>query len=370
MKAVILIALMMLFGAGGVAAQGRSSEKMQSPAAAQGEVGGGRPASNEPRPQLEQKREIRGAEERANRSSERGEQRATKSGARKERAQKDGRSGEKASDKAERSAEKEERTDRRRARDETMRKEPARDTEKDVESAGAKTLKGEKESAKRSDRDRDARESQSRAKGKEGDTPSKEARESDRKPDAGERVQLSSAKRDRVTSAFRRESDVKHITDVDIDISVGRPLPRDWDFAPLPIAVVEIVPEYRGYVYVYVDDEYVICDPESYEVVAVIPVEAAYAEGGAAEHRCTVDLSLDDDERELIARSLRRDDEVDVSDLTVGWSVPRDIELKEFPDDVLARTSELDPCRYFVAEDQIAIVDPDEDKVVLLIDKS
>ena len=60
-------------------------------------------------------------------------------------------------------------------------------------------------------------------------------------------------------------------TDVDIDISVGRRLPRDWHFAPVPITVIELVPEYRDYVFVYVEDEYVICDPDTYEVVAVIP---------------------------------------------------------------------------------------------------
>ena len=31
--------------------------------------------------------------------------------------------------------------------------------------------------------------------------------------------------------------------------------------------------------------------------------------------------------------------------------------------------SELRSCRYFVSDEQIAIVDPDDDKVVLLIDK-
>ena len=61
--------------------------------------------------------------------------------------------------------------------------------------------------------------------------------------------------------------------------------------------------------------------------------------------------------------------EVDVTDLEVGWSVPGDIELERFPEPVLAEESELSPCRYFVADDQLAIVDPDEQKVVLLIDK-
>ena len=50
--------------------------------------------------------------------------------------------------------------------------------------------------------------------------------------------------------------------------------------------------------------------------------------------------------------------------------VPSEIALERFPEPVLAEAAELSACRYFVADDQLAIVDPDEDKVVLLIDKS
>jgi hypothetical protein len=54
----------------------------------------------------------------------------------------------------------------------------------------------------------------------------------------------------------------------------------------------------------------------------------------------------------------------------VGRKVPRDVELLSFPDTVITEASELGSCRYFDAGDQIAIVDPDEDKIVLIIDKS
>ena len=62
--------------------------------------------------------------------------------------------------------------------------------------------------------------------------------------------------------------------------------------------------------------------------------------------------------------------EVDVSDLQVGWSVPQEIKLEKFPNEVLSEAGELSACRYFIADDQLAIVDPEDDKVVLLIDKS
>lgn len=197
--------------------------------------------------------------------------------------------------------------------------------------------------------------------------------ERDRRPPADVKsVDLSGDKRERVGAAFRGARDVKRRSDVDIHISVGTRLPRDWEFAPVPVAVVEVVPEYRGYVFAYVEDEYVICDPVTYEVVAVLPASGAgprYAGGGGGADRCSTSLSLTEEEREDILRSIRMTDEVDVSDITIGWSVPGDIALKAFPEPVISRTGKLEACRYFLAEDQIAIVDPEEEAVVLLIDK-
>ena len=140
---------------------------------------------------------------------------------------------------------------------------------------------------------------------------------------------------------------------------------------PVPEDVVVIVPEYRGYYFAYVDDTYVICDPETYEVVAVIPADRSYAGGSSsAGSKCSSQLSLNADERELILQSVSRGREVDIADLSVGRKVPRDIELLSFPDSVVSEATELGSCRYFDAGDQIAIVDPDEDKIVLIIDKS
>jgi hypothetical protein len=188
-------------------------------------------------------------------------------------------------------------------------------------------------------------------------------------------VDLSGDKRERVQSAFRDKGDVKRRTDVDIDIGIGRRLPRHWHFVPVPIAVVEIVPEYRDYVFVYVEDQYVICDPYTYEVVAVIPAGggrtyAGGGGGGSGDRDCSTGIRLSEDQRELILQSVRLGREVDVTDLEIGWSVPQDIELEKFPNAVLSEAGELAACRYFIADDQLAIVDPEDDKVVLLIDKS
>jgi uncharacterized protein DUF1236 len=208
---------------------------------------------------------------------------------------------------------------------------------------------------------------------KTGDTEGKDAQKTagdKTATDNAKRVDLTGDKRTRVQAALRSKGDIKRRTGVSITIAVGTRLPRDWEFVPVPQDVVVIVPEYRGYYFAYVDDTYVICDPETYEVVAVIPADRSYAGGNSsAGSKCSSQLSLNTDERELILRSVSRGREVDFADLSVGRKVPRDVELLSFPESVVSEASELGSCRYFDAGDQIAIVDPDEDKIVLIIDK-
>jgi Protein of unknown function (DUF1236) len=192
--------------------------------------------------------------------------------------------------------------------------------------------------------------------------------------DKAKQVELTGDKRTKVQSAFRDAgSNVKHRTNVDIDISVGRRLPRDWDFVPVPSAVIAIVPEYRDYYFAYVEDEYVIVEPDTYEVVAVLPAEPSRAgvsssrQGGG---QCSTQLSLSTKERELVIDNVKGGREADIAGISVGRDVPKGIELQRFPDSVLAEAKALEGCQYFDAGDQIAIVDPNEDKIVLLIDKS
>ncbi len=242
-----------------------------------------------------------------------------------------------------------------------------RTTDKSEKSDKAEAKK-EKADAKADDA-RDAKQSEAnRSTGKD-DNKRADTKPSGDKP--AKHVDLTGPKRDNVRSAFGREKDFKRHDRSGIHVSVGRRLPRDWDYRPVPIAVIEIVPEYRDYVFVYAEDEYVICDPDTYEVVAVVPAGggATYAGGSGGSDRCPARLSLSRDERELILDEVRMNDEVDVRDLEVGWSVPSNVELQRFPDEVLSKADELDGCRYFVAKDQLAIVDPIEEKVVLVIDK-
>lgn len=144
-------------------------------------------------------------------------------------------------------------------------------------------------------------------------------------------------------------------------------LPRDWDFVPVPSAVIAIVPEYRDYHFAYVEDEYVIVEPDTYEVVAVLPAERSQA-GTSGQSAGSGQLSSK--ERELVLQNVRGGREADVSDISLGRDVPSGVELLRFPDSVISEAKALQGCQYFDAGDRIAIVDPDDDKIVAIIDKS
>lgn len=200
-------------------------------------------------------------------------------------------------------------------------------------------------------------------------------------PGKGEarQAELKGERQERVRSALREHAtEVRELRNVGIDISIGRSLPRDWEYYTLPEAVIAIVPEYRDYRYVFVDGEYVIVDPDSYEVVTVISTSGGrtFAGGGGATRSgrsgttgsgCPSDLSLSDDDKDYLLRSVQMRN-VDVGDVAIGMDVPKSVELQAFPDSVIKRVAGLQSCRYFVADDKIAIVDPGQHEVVILVE--
>lgn len=204
----------------------------------------------------------------------------------------------------------------------------------------------------------------------------------DNKQDGAAKVQeaknadLSSDKKDKVKSAFKSEK-VKEITNVNIDINVGRRLPRDWDYHPVPTVIIEIVPEYRGYRYVYVEDRYVIVDPNTYEVVYVFDegggsasVGRSTGEGGSASGTCETDLTFTTEDRKFIYEKVHTstDVKIKVGDLKIGATLPGETRVETFPSEVVTRVSKLETCRYVVVEDRIAVIDPRDEKIIAIIE--
>jgi hypothetical protein len=82
-------------------------------------------------------------------------------------------------------------------------------------------------------------------------------------------AKLSGEQRTKITTVIRGEH-VQPLTHANFSISVGTRVPRDVSLRPLPTEVVTIYPEWRGYEFVLVNEQIVVVDPRTLEIVAVI----------------------------------------------------------------------------------------------------
>ncbi len=87
----------------------------------------------------------------------------------------------------------------------------------------------------------------------------------------GANVQLSQDQRTKIKDVVVRDRNVARVDNVDFNIRVGVAVPRTVHVAVLPAEVVTIVPEYRGFDYVVVGDQLLIIDPNTLEIVAILP---------------------------------------------------------------------------------------------------
>jgi len=88
---------------------------------------------------------------------------------------------------------------------------------------------------------------------------------------AGAGAKLSTEQRTKITTVIRSQH-VEPLKSVNFSISVGTRVPHDVRFHPLPAEVVTVYPEWRGYEYVLVNDQILVIDPRTFEIVAVLEV--------------------------------------------------------------------------------------------------
>jgi hypothetical protein len=86
---------------------------------------------------------------------------------------------------------------------------------------------------------------------------------------AGAGAKLNGEQRTKVTSVIKQQN-IKPVTNVNFSISVGTRVPRDVEFHPLPAEIVTVYPDWRGYDFILVNDQILVINPRSYEIVAVI----------------------------------------------------------------------------------------------------
>jgi Protein of unknown function (DUF1236) len=88
---------------------------------------------------------------------------------------------------------------------------------------------------------------------------------------AGAGAKLSTEQRTKISTVFKSQH-VQPATNVNFSISVGTRVPRNVGFHPLPAEIVTIYPEWRGYEFFLVNNQIVVVNPRTLEIVDVIDV--------------------------------------------------------------------------------------------------
>lgn len=183
----------------------------------------------------------------------------------------------------------------------------------------------------------------------------------------GARVQVSEQQRTGVRERLTKESRIER-TKIKISVNVGATIPRSVRLHTLPVAIVAFAPAYRGYSYIVLEDETIcIVDERTYLIVDVIPPSSQHAD-----RPDRAQLTLSAEQTRFIFANVPKGGMTNVRvRLALGVEVPRDVELLDFPADVLQRLPELGRYRYIVAgrDSDVAIVDPNDNAVVLIINE-
>jgi len=181
-------------------------------------------------------------------------------------------------------------------------------------------------------------------------------------------VQLSEQQRTNVHETILKERKVNRVEHVNFAINVGTRVPRSVRLAALPAAVFTLVPQYRSYRYFVANDEIVIVEPNTYEIVDVISSGTQTARGH--EPRGMARLTLTEEEKRIILHNvdMRGDSTLALGSLSEGSPVPRGARLESFSEAVVQQVPKIRGYKYFTAEDRVAIADPQGTKVLIVID--
>jgi Protein of unknown function (DUF1236) len=69
-----------------------------------------------------------------------------------------------------------------------------------------------------------------------------------------------------------RGGNAPRVTNINFSINVGIAVPRTVRVIAVPEVIVDIYPDWRGFLYFVYEDEIVIVDPNTYRIVAVLDV--------------------------------------------------------------------------------------------------
>jgi hypothetical protein len=217
------------------------------------------------------------------------------------------------------------------------------------------------------------------------DTERRDRGDSDRRDRADRRqdsqrgsVSLSEEQRTRISTRFSERIDrmnVRPLSRSRLSVSVGVVVPSSIRLYDVPRDIVEIYPNFRGHKFVVVDDEIVIIEPRTRRVVTTL---SRSGERSVSRSRSTTGVAaggsgirLRDEDRSRIRTVVMREAQCRFEqriDFRIGLPLPRTVEICEFPDEVVSAIPEVRRYRYVVRGDDIVLVDPDEHRIVEVID--
>jgi len=193
------------------------------------------------------------------------------------------------------------------------------------------------------------------------------------------RVNLTSEDRVRVSRTFENtieRRNIRPLRDVRFSVSVGTRVPRNVRLYDVPVEIVRIHPEFRSYRFVVVEDQVVIVEPRSFEIVSVLPLSGSATAStrvrsdnvGRADARA-LDLTVEQRRviRERVVEAPICRDELRL-DFGIGIPLPRTVKICEFPREVVTEVPAIRSYRYVVRGDDVVIVDPDEHRVIEVIE--
>ena len=154
---------------------------------------------------------------------------------------------------------------------------------------------------------------------------------------------------------------------LNIQVNVGTRLPQNVQARRLPSDIVRIMPQYRDYEYTVIDNRVAIVDPRGREVVEILDDGPGYG-GMAAYGRDRIVIS--DDTRTRF-RELVRSSSATVGSTSPsggGTSASNCLSLQPVPEELARTHPELSSYRYLAVGDQVVLVDPQQQKIVQVID--
>lgn len=174
-------------------------------------------------------------------------------------------------------------------------------------------------------------------------------------------ARLPDKQRVEVRERFRSNREAR-VTNVNFQVSIGTRVPRSVRLYAVPASVIAVLPAYRSYRYIIVDERICIIDPATYEIVYIVD------DGPSRGARAALELSAE--ERRIILSSIPEDRlrrKVDIR-FSTGVAVPVAVELVEFPDRVVSEVPELRSYRYVAGDGHVAVVDPANRTALVIID--